>query len=159
LGAFISLTTGSRKFTEEDGSIASALADFTAIALDKAGTLAELQRSAMTDPLTGAYNIRFFRDVLARETARANRYTTPVSLLMIDIDSFKLVNDTFGHPVGDKVLVELSKTLQELVRNCDFVFRYGGDEFAIILPGTNLEGAMYVAEKILQEVNRAGILT
>src|SRR5262249_21259693 len=126
LGAFISLSTGSRMFTEDDRSIASALADFTAIALEKAGTLAELRRSAMTDSLTGAYNIRFFRDVLARETARANRYTTPVSLLMIDIDSFKVVNDTFGHPVGDKVLVELRKTLQDLVRNCDFVFRYGG---------------------------------
>jgi diguanylate cyclase (GGDEF)-like protein len=159
LGAFVSLTTGARKFTANDRSIATALADFTAVALEKAGALAELHRSTVTDWLTGAYNIRFFHEVLARETARANRYATPVSLLLIDIDSFKLVNDTFGHPVGDKVLVRLSSTLQELVRNSDFVFRYGGDEFAVVLPGTNVEGAMYVAEKILQGVNKAGIFT
>jgi diguanylate cyclase (GGDEF)-like protein len=159
LGAFISLTAEPKVFTNDDVLTASALADFTAIALENAGLFAELQRSAITDSLTGVYNTRFFHEVLARETARADRYTTPLALLMIDIDSFKIVNDTFGHVVGNKVLTQVAKTLEHTVRNTDFVFRCGGDEFGIVLPGTNLEGAMHVAEKILQKTVESDILT
>ena len=71
---------------------------------------------------------------------------------MIDIDAFKTVNDTFGHVVGNKVLTQIAKTLEHTVRNTDFVFRCGGDEFGVVLPGTDIEGAMHVAEKILQKV-------
>ena len=159
LGAFVSLTAEPKVFTDDDVTTASALADFTAIALENAGLFAELQRSAITDSLTGVYNTRFFHEVLARETARAERYTTPLSLLMIDIDSFKVVNDTFGHVVGNKVLTQIAKTLENTVRNTDFLFRCGGDEFGVVLPGTNLEGAMHVAEKILQKTEGAQILT
>jgi diguanylate cyclase (GGDEF)-like protein len=159
LGAFVSLTSESKVFTDDDVATASALADFTAIALENAGLFAELQRSAITDSLTGVYNTRFFHEVLGRETARADRYTTPLSLLMIDIDSFKLVNDTFGHVVGNKVLTQIAKTLENTVRNTDFVFRCGGDEFGVVLPGTDLEGAMHVAEKILNRTETGDILT
>jgi diguanylate cyclase (GGDEF)-like protein len=158
LGAFISLATETRMFTNEDLSTASALADFTAIALENAGLFAELQRSAITDSLTGVYNTRFFHEILGRETARAERYSTPLALLMIDIDTFKLVNDTFGHVVGNKVLTQIAKTLEHSVRNTDFVFRCGGDEFGVVLPGTDLEGAMHVAEKILHRVENGDIL-
>jgi diguanylate cyclase (GGDEF)-like protein len=159
LGALISLSTESRTFTNDDVSTALTLADFTAIALENAGLFAELQRSAITDPLTGVYNTRFFNEVLERETARADRYNTALSLLMIDIDTFKQVNDTFGHVVGNKVLSQIADTLRATVRNTDFVFRCGGDEFGVVLPGTNLEGAMHVAEKILQKVESGNILT
>lgn len=158
LGAFITIATEPRGFGTDDVSTASALADFTAIALENAGLFAELQRSAITDSLTGVYNTRFFHEVLGRETARADRYTTPLSLLMIDIDTFKMVNDTFGHVVGNKVITQISNTLKQTVRNTDFVFRCGGDEFGVVLPGTNLDGAMRVAEKILQKVEGANIL-
>jgi two-component system cell cycle response regulator len=158
LGAFVSLASDSKTFTSDDVATASALADFTAIALENAGLFAELQRSAITDSLTDVYNTRFFHEVLGRETARADRYTTPLSLLMIDIDSFKIVNDTFGHVVGNKVLTQIAKTLENTVRNTDFVFRCGGDEFGVVLPGTNLEGALRVAEKILQRVESSDIL-
>ena len=159
LGAFVSLVfSDSRMFTNDDVATASALADFTAIALENAGLFAELQRSAITDSLTGVYNTRFFHEILGRETARADRYTTPLSLLMIDIDSFKIVNDTFGHVVGNKVLTQIARTLENTVRNTDFVFRCGGDEFGVVLPGTNLEGALHVAEKILQRVESSDIL-
>jgi diguanylate cyclase (GGDEF)-like protein len=158
LGAFISIGSESKVFGPDDVASASALADFTAMALENAGLFAELQRSAITDSLTGAYNTRFFNEVLGRETARADRYTTPLSLLMIDIDAFKLVNDTFGHIVGNKVLTEIAGTLKQTVRNTDFVFRCGGDEFGIVLPGTSLEGGMHVAQKILQRVEAANIL-
>src|SRR5690242_18281569 len=159
LGAFISLATDTGSFDSDDLATASALADFTAIALENAGLFAELQRSAITDSLTGVYNTRFFHEVLGRETARADRYTTPLSLLMIDIDTFKTVNDTFGHVVGNKVLTQIAATLKQTVRNTDFVFRCGGDEVGVVVPGTNLEGAMHVAEKILQKVGATDILT
>jgi diguanylate cyclase (GGDEF)-like protein len=159
LGALISIATQSKMFTNDDVTTASALADFTAIALENAGLFAELQRSAITDSLTGVYNTRFFHEVLGRETARADRYSTPLSLLMIDVDTFKLVNDTFGHVVGNKVLTQIAKTLEHTVRNTDFVFRCGGDEFGVVLPGTDLDGAMHVAEKILQKVETSEILT
>ena len=159
LGAFVTLGNAGRNFTNEDVTTASALADFTAIALENAGLFAELQRSAITDPLTGVYNTRFFHELLGRETARADRYTTPLSLLMIDVDSFKLVNDTYGHVVGNKVLTQIAKTIERTVRNTDFVFRCGGDEFGVVLPGTNLDGAMHAAEKILSKVESADILT
>ena len=159
LGAFVSLGSDSRNFNEDDVATASALADFTAVALENAGLFAELQRTAITDSLTGAYNTRFFHEVLGRETARAERYTTPLSLLMIDIDSFKVVNDTFGHVVGNKVLSQITNVVKQSIRHTDFVFRCGGDEFGVVLPGTNLEGAMHAAEKILQKVESADILT
>lgn len=159
LGAFISLGNGSKVFTNEDVTTASALADFTAIALENAGLFAELQRSAITDSLTGVYNTRFFHELLSRETARADRYTTPLSLLMIDVDSFKLVNDTYGHVVGNKVLTQIAKTIERTVRNTDFVFRCGGDEFGVVLPATSLDGALHAAEKILQKVEASDILT
>src|SRR5438105_13288555 len=101
LGAFISLSSETNTFSNDDVTTASALADFTAMALENAGLFAELQRSAITDSLTGVYNTRFFHEVLARETARAGRYSTPLTLLMIDIDAFKLVNYDFGHYVGN----------------------------------------------------------
>ena len=158
LGAFVFLATESRSFGTDDVATASALADFTAIALENAGLFAELQRSAITDSLTGTYNTRFFHEVLGRETARADRYSAPLSLLMIDIDAFKLVNDTFGHVVGNKVITEIAEILKQTIRNTDFVFRCGGDEFGVVVPGTTLEGAMRVAEKILQKVESAKIL-
>jgi len=158
LGAFVSLATESKAFTSDDVATAVALADFTAIALENAGLFAQLQRSAITDSLTGAYNTRFFHEVLGRETARSDRYSTPLSLLMIDVDTFKHINDTFGHVVGNKVLAQVARILAKTVRNTDFVFRCGGDEFAVILPGTDLNGAMHVAEKILHRVDTGEIL-
>jgi diguanylate cyclase (GGDEF)-like protein len=158
LGALVSLSTDSNCFNRDDTSTASALADFTAIALENAGLFAELQRTVITDSLTGVYNTRFFHEVLARETARGDRFATPLALLMIDIDAFKLVNDTFGHVIGNKVLTEIARTIENTVRNTDFVFRCGGDEFGVVLPGTHIDGALRVAEKILQQVGETDIL-
>ena len=156
LGALIALS--GRPFNNEDVNTALALADFTATALENAVLFAELQRSAITDSLTGVYNPRFFHEVLGRETARADRYTAPLSLLMIDVDGFKEVNDTYGHIVGNKVLTQIAKIIEHSVRNTDVVFRCGGDEFGVVLPGTDIEGAMRAAEKILNKVSSAAIL-
>jgi diguanylate cyclase (GGDEF)-like protein len=156
-GAFISMSSGSRVLSDAELAPAEELADFTAMVVENARLFSELQRTATIDPLTGLFNTRLFHEVLSRETARTHRYSTPLSLLMIDVDSFKRVNDNFGHPVGDKVLVHISQILERTVRNTDFVFRYGGDEFSVILPGTNVEGAVRTAEKILQKVQSSQV--
>ncbi len=159
LGAFITVANAPRFFNEEDLTLAVELSDFTAIALENASLFSELQRSAITDSLTGLYNTRFFNEVLGREAARADRYSAPLSLLMIDVDSFKLVNDTYGHVVGNKVLTEIGREVEKSVRNTDFVFRCGGDEFGVILPQTTLDGALHAAQKILQKVDHSNILS
>jgi diguanylate cyclase (GGDEF)-like protein len=158
LGAFVTITAAPRVFDQEDLKLAVELADFAAIGLENASLFAELQKSAITDSLTGLYNTRFFNEVLAREAARADRYSAPLSLLMIDVDGFKLVNDSFGHVVGNNVLTQIGKAIQRAVRNTDFVFRCGGDEFGIVLPATTLDGALHAAAKILEKVSRSDIL-
>src|SRR6185503_233623 len=122
LGAFVSFSAAPRTLGPTDLESAAELADFTAIVVENARLFAEVQRSATTDSLTGVFNTRYFREVLSREAARAQRYSTSLSLLMIDVDSFKMINDTFGHLVGDKVLVEIGHILQKTVRNTDLVF-------------------------------------
>ena len=115
----------------------------------------ELRRSEMryrelslTDDLTGLYNARhFFRQVQA-ETDRALRYRTPLSLCVLDIDNFKRYNDTYGHLSGDAVLCELGRIIQKLIRESDTAYRYGGEEFILVLPATNREEAARVAERI-----------
>jgi diguanylate cyclase (GGDEF)-like protein len=158
LGAFVSMSTPPRMLTDQDVASVMELADFTAMVIENARLVAELQRSATTDPLTGVYNTRFFHEVLNREAARSKRYRTTLSLLMIDVDSFKAINDTYGHLVGDKLLVQIGRVLNACVRTTDLVFRCGGDEFGVVLPGTSAEGALHVAEKILALVQSGDIL-
>jgi diguanylate cyclase (GGDEF)-like protein len=158
LGAFVSLSTAPNMLVEQDAASAKELADFTAMVIENARLVSELQRSATTDPLTGVYNTRFFHEVLSREAARSQRFSTTLSLLMIDVDNFKTINDTHGHVVGDKVLVQIGRVLEACVRTTDLVFRCGGDEFGVVLPGTSAEGAMHVADKILERVRTGEIM-
>jgi diguanylate cyclase (GGDEF)-like protein len=158
IGVFLSLSATPQTMGEQDLATAADLSEFTALAVENARLVSELQRSAITDSLTGVYNTRFFHEVLARESSRAERYKTPMSLMMIDVDGFKVVNDTYGHVVGNKVLTELSRTLEHTVRNTDLVFRCGGDEFGVVLPGTTQTGAIKTAEKVLQRVQTSQIL-
>ncbi len=103
---------------------------------------------AITDALTGIYNRRRFLDVLSSEYERAKRYATPFSLIMLDIDYFKKINDTFGHAAGDAVLKEVSDMILKSIREIDTAARYGGEEFVIVLPNTAREHARVVAERI-----------
>lgn len=114
----------------------------------------ELEKLSITDQLTGVYNRRKFDDSLADEVQRATRYSQELSLIMIDMDHFKDVNDTYGHQVGDDVLIATAKLINEHVRNVDIVGRYGGEEFVVICPNIGLEQAEKVAEKLRAEVQK-----
>lgn len=111
-------------------------------------TLDELALANRIDGLTQVFNRKHWEECLAKEFARARRYSHDVSLIMFDLDHFKLLNDTYGHQSGDMVLIEVAKHTQSLLRLCDLFGRYGGEEFAIILPETDLAGALDVAERI-----------
>ena len=103
---------------------------------------------SITDGLTQLYNSRHFHDRLTAEIERTVRYNHPLSILLLDIDNFKHYNDRYGHPAGNKVLVILGQVILESIRRSDTAFRYGGEEFTVILPETNVEGTLVVAERI-----------
>jgi diguanylate cyclase (GGDEF)-like protein len=112
----------------------------------------ELEERSVTDGLTGLKNRRFFDERIVEEYRRAQRYSDPVSLMMIDLDHFKNVNDRHGHPVGDLVLREAAQLIRRSIRDPDICARYGGEEFAVILPKTHLSGALVVAERVWREL-------
>lgn len=116
-----------------------------------------LRELAFRDGLTGLYNHRYFQEVLKGELERAERYSHQVTFMLIDLDYFKKVNDTFGHPAGDYVLQEVAKMLVKLVRRCDIVARYGGEEFAIILPETGDSGAKVLAQRVRRGIEQMKI--
>ncbi|MBM3329546.1 MAG: GGDEF domain-containing protein [Calditrichaeota bacterium] len=109
---------------------------------------ASMRRMATVDGLTNVYNHRFFEDQLGREWKRARRYSNALTLLMLDIDHFKIYNDTHGHLQGDRVLAGVAKLIRAAVREVDLVCRYGGEEFAVILPETTVDQGLVVAEKV-----------
>ncbi|RMH71639.1 MAG: diguanylate cyclase [Gemmatimonadetes bacterium] len=112
----------------------------------------ETQRSALTDALTGLYNRRYFEEVLFREIHRAKRYDLNTSLLFLDVDNFKKYNDTYGHSVGDQLLTDVGELIRKSLREADIPVRYGGEEFAVILPETSGQEAVYVAERIRRAI-------
>jgi two-component system, cell cycle response regulator len=112
----------------------------------------KLEEQSITDGLTGLKNRRLFDERLDEEFRRAQRYSDPVSLIMIDLDHFKQVNDRFGHQMGDLVLREAASCIRASIRDPDICARYGGEEFTVILPKTHLSGALAVAERIWREL-------
>jgi diguanylate cyclase (GGDEF)-like protein/PAS domain S-box-containing protein len=115
------------------------------------GLQAELREQVIRDPLTSVFNRRYLNETMAREIARAERENDPLSIIMSDIDHFKMINDTYGHPVGDKFLVEIASLMKNYARSSDIICRYGGEEFLLALPGTPMESAEKRAEEIRQK--------
>lgn len=140
-------------FSEDDRMLVELVATESAGAVQNARLYKETQRLATTDPLTGLFNYRYFRDALRMEVARASRLGYAVGLLMIDADNFKWINDTYGHPRGDEVLRAISDVLQRNLRRTDVVVRYGGEEFAVVLPGLGAAGVRAVGEKLRRAVS------
>ena len=117
----------------------------------------EMKHLARTDFLTGLPNHRFFQATLSREVSRAQRHNHSLSLLIIDLDFLKKVNDRFGHPAGDAVIRAVAKTIQSTCRDIDFAARYGGEEFVVILPETDLGGAIQVAERVRMSIESTDV--
>jgi len=128
-----------RKRAERDLIKANALLETRVAEIEKLQD--QLQEQAIRDPLTGLFNRRYLEENLAQAIARADRYKYPISLVMIDIDHFKIVNDTFGHKAGDEMLVELSNLLRSQIRKGDTICRYGGEEFVVLMPRASWEAA------------------
>ncbi len=135
---------------ENDVNLLNALAGSVAVAIDNAHLHAEVKLMALTDVVSGLANRRAFDEILETEIARANRYNQFISLIIIDLDSFKEYNDKWGHPAGDVRLREIADLLRDNVREPDMAARYGGEEFAIILPNTSKIGALKLAERLRQ---------
>jgi len=114
--------------------------------------LHEVERLAITDHLTGLFNRRHFNTMLQREYNLAQRYKRPLACLMADIDHFKSINDSWGHHIGDSVLKEISDTLKKNLRNVDIVARWGGEEFVVLLPQTDIDASMDAAERLLESI-------
>ncbi len=128
-------------------------AEGLALELQKAND--KLRELATKDGLTGLYNHRYFQEALDKEINRALRYDKPLTLILLDIDFFKKINDQYGHPVGDNVLKYISAIMQKAMRETDLVARYGGEEFAAILPETDLKGSAVMAERLRRAVEAA----
>jgi two-component system, cell cycle response regulator len=139
-------------FSDEDVEALSALAVQAGVAIENARLHRVVERQAVTDSLTGLANRRQFYEVLGREYERAQRFGQPVSLILLDIDDFKLINDSRGHLAGDAVLHSVAATLAEVIREIDLASRYGGEEFAVLLPQTGPEGAANLAERLRSEI-------
>jgi diguanylate cyclase (GGDEF)-like protein len=128
------------------------LADHAAIAIENAHDVARIQQLTITDDTTGLYNVRHLYEVLGRELVRSSRMKLPLSLSFIDLDQFKMVNDVHGHLIGSELLARAGQRLRELSRKQDWCFRYGGDEFVILMPETNAEVAHAQASELLNEL-------
>jgi diguanylate cyclase (GGDEF)-like protein len=118
------------------------------VAFTRALLYQQMERLATTDGLTELVNHRHFQEILSKEIERSRRYKRPLSLLLMDIDHFKSFNDTYGHPVGDLVLKEISACIRRSIRINDVAARYGGEEFTVIIPETAEQGALVTAERI-----------
>jgi diguanylate cyclase (GGDEF)-like protein len=144
----ISIARRGRVFTEQERDLFAYLAGQATLSIENVDLHETIQEQAITDELTGLFNVRQFHARLENEIERAERFGTPLSLVMLDIDKFKAVNDTYGHQQGDRVLVEVARVLRRLSRDVDLPARYGGEEMAVVLPQTDVRGAEQGAERM-----------
>ncbi len=153
-GVIMLTKLGVNRFGENELRLLEIVAGQTAIAFDRARLYEELRTEAITDPLTQVHNRRYLAERFREEQARAMRSRYTLAAMMLDLDAFKRVNDTFGHDAGDVVLQDLAVVLRAVVRTGDIVARYGGEEFCILLPETSLEQSSAVAERLRSLIER-----
>jgi len=139
-------------FSARDLDTVLSLADQAGVAIDNVVLHQEAQRLAITDGMTGIWNHRYFQLRFDQEMDRSTRFRRPFCLLLCDVDDFKSINDTFGHQIGDGVLIDLARRVKSEIRDIDVLARYGGEEFVLILPETDADGGMRAAEKVRHRV-------
>jgi diguanylate cyclase (GGDEF)-like protein/PAS domain S-box-containing protein len=139
IGVFQATSTKENAFSQQDVRLLELLLEYTTQAIERIRLQKQLHDQAMRDPLTNVFNRRYFNQVIESEIGRSERYNHPISFLMMDIDHFKFINDTYGHQTGDCILKAVADLLVEQVRESDLVVRYGGDEFLVVLIETNKE--------------------
>jgi diguanylate cyclase (GGDEF)-like protein len=144
----ISVARGERPFDRGERDLVAYLARQAGVSMENVGLHEQVQRQALTDELTGLYNHRHFVETLSAECDRARRFGQPVGLVMVDLDDFKAVNDTYGHQQGDQVLRSVAGLMRKYSREIDGPARYGGEELAVVLPQTDLDGAYQLAERL-----------
>ncbi len=147
-------TNGAFSITSEDLYTLTLLGEYIAMSIDNAHLYREIRRLAVKDEMTGTFNYRYFKEMLNREIKQREKSRESFSLLMIDIDRFKQLNDTYGHLKGDKVLKKVSRIIKGTVRKKDIVTRYGGDEFVIVIWGVGKDAARMLGERIRKSVKR-----
>nr|MDT0658213.1 diguanylate cyclase [Micromonospora sp. DSM 115978] len=139
---------GGDEFDDADLATLRTFARHAAVAVENVRIHQEAQRLSLTDPLTGLWNYRYLTESIRREVERASRFNRMLSVLALDLDRFKEVNDSYGHAAGDAVLTEFARRIRNLVREVDLAFRRGGEEFVVLLPETDARGAATVAERL-----------
>lgn len=142
------------EFNEWDFSMAQNINEHLATAISNAKLFSQTRRLSITDGLTDLFTHRYFQETLEREISRSTRYKKPLALMMVDIDHFKKVNDTYGHQAGDYILQGLASMMKEQFRQSDFACRYGGEEFAIILTDTTHERGIASAERLRETMEK-----
>jgi diguanylate cyclase (GGDEF)-like protein len=150
VGSLLIYPAPGRPFSEDEGRLAHWLAAQASIALENARLHRAVEQQAITDHLTGLANRRRFSESLSLEVSRAERFGGTLSLVLADLDDFKRVNDLYGHQVGDEVLRRFSEIMLESVREFDLAVRHGGEEFAVLLPETDLDGGVKLAERLVE---------
>jgi diguanylate cyclase (GGDEF)-like protein len=148
----VSVSRSGHDFTKGERDLFNYLAGQAAVSIENVDLHELVQLQAVTDELTGLFNHRRFQEVIEAEVERAARFDQPLGLLMLDIDDFKLINDTYGHQQGDVVLREVARVLRENARQVDEPARYGGEEMAVALPQTDLEGTYLLAERVRESI-------
>jgi diguanylate cyclase (GGDEF)-like protein len=148
----VSVARGDRPFTAGERELFSYLTNQASVSVENVDLHETVQRQAVTDELTGLFNHRRFQEVMTAEVERARRYGHELGLIMLDIDNFKQINDTYGHLQGDEVLREVAHVLRQSSREIDEPARYGGEEMAVALPQTDLEGAYQFAERVRRRI-------
>jgi len=148
----ISIARRGIRFGDAERDVFGYLAAQAAVSIENAALHEAVQVQAVTDGLTGLYNARHFHDTLAREIERSERFRNDVGLVLLDLDDFKQVNDTFGHQQGDVVLLEVARVLKRMTRDIDEPARYGGEEMAIVLPQADSSGGERLAERVRASV-------
>src|SRR5512147_1719177 len=158
LGVIQLINVDMKHFGDHEVLALNSLADYAAIAIDNSRAVERIQELTITDDCTGLYNARHLYKTLEAEVYRSSRFGYEFTVLFLDLDHFKQVNDTYGHLVGSKLLAEIGYSIKSHLRLIDYAFRYGGDEFVVLLPQTGKESGLVVARRLLESFRNSRFL-